>query len=368
MPNFFERLFGRNNRRSTPATPAAPGTTTGPSSPTTAPGGGDLRTLNYEEGRNAVRPPAADATSGPAATPAAPAAAPAEETTSAPTIDMPRGEDYTVTAEDVGYNRSATLGNIAEQHGTIAWRLEQANEELTDIAAGTTIYIPSPAEQLYADCVKQAGDDVKGAALFAEVSAAGGLELMTGAREAASGKSGESYGTSGVDGAFFATNPELAGASKRRMTDAGGTQVYKVIWASNFWKCNLFANETVYRGGYETSMRPNDHYTTAGAMHLDRDTFSELSPEAAFAGCVTTLTSGTGGNESHSGVLGSMPIVSKDEDGNTVVEFTFIGASTDRAKEQDKRIVLSAGTNKILSGDSHKELHFLKPNKKRDDA
>jgi len=63
-----------------------------------------------------------------------------------------------------------------------------------------------------------------------------------------------------------------------------------------------------------------------------------------------------------------MPIVSKDEDGNTVVEFTFIGASPDRAKEQDKRIVLSAGTNKILSGDSHKELHFLKPNKKRDDA
>ena len=360
MPGFWDRLFGRNNRTPAPAGPAAPGTATAPAAEPAAPGGADLRTLNYEEGRNAVRPPAAQ----PAAQPAAEAAAPAAETEQS--IDMPRGDDYTVTEADVGYSRSTTLRNIAEQHGTIDWRLEQANQELgEEIVVGSKIYIPSPAEQLYADCVKQAGDETKGAELFAEVSASGGLALVTGAREAASGTSGESYGTGGVDGAFFATNPDLAGASSRRMTEAGGKQVYKVIWASNFWKCNLFTNETVYRGGYEPSMRPNDHYTTAGAMHKDKAIFTELSPEAAFAGCVVTLSSGSGGDESHSGVLGSMPIVTKDDDGNTVVEFTFIGASTDRAREQDKRIVVKAGTNEILSGDSHNELHFLKPLKER---
>ncbi|MCO4762176.1 MAG: hypothetical protein KC502_11770 [Myxococcales bacterium] len=227
------------------------------------------------------------------------------------------------------------------------------------------LYIPSTEEMLYGDCVKKTGDHEKAAKMFGETAEAGGLAILKGARNAASGDMGASYGTKGKDGAFWASNPDLAGASSRRMATHNGEKKYKVIWASNFWKCNLFANESVYQGGREISMRANKHYTTAGALHLDTEVYSQVPAASAYAGCVVQLYGGTGSDASHSGICAGMPMISSDSDGNTVVEFTFLGASTDRAKEADKRIVLKKGTDEILSGDSHSNLRFLKANKKR---
>ena len=358
MPGFFDRLFGRNRNRNDPAS-------TQPAATTPAPAEGNrdaLRNMNYEDGRNAVRPASTESTTPtPAAEVAPEPAGPAGEQD----IALSEGTHYTVKAGDIKYSDSSSWSHIAEQHGTIAWRLRQANEGIEQLAEGMELYIPSAEEQLYADCVKNTGDHEKAAAMYAEVAGMGGLAILSGARNAASGDQGESYGTSGKDGAFWASNPELAGASRRRMGEHNGEKKYKVIWASNFWKCNLFANESVYQGGYAPSMRENKHYTTAGALHLDTKTYSQVPATAAYAGCVVQLFGGTGSDASHSGVCGSMPAISDDADGNTVVDFTFIGASTDRAKEQDKRIVLKKGTDQIVSGDSHKNLRFLKALKKR---
>lgn len=359
MPGFFDRLFNRQNERrnnssNSSTCPAANQPATAAPADTSRDA---LRNMNYADGRNSVRPQPG----GPAATPTPEAPA----STGVQSVPLPEGTHYTVTSGDVQYNDGATWTHIAEQHGMIAWRLKQANEGIEQPAEGIELYIPSSEELLYADCVKKAGDEDKAAAMYAEVAQSGGLAIVSGARNSASGDMGESYGTSGKDGAFWASNPELAGASSRRTATHNGEQKYKVIWASNFWKCNLFANESVYQAGYEGSMRENKHYTTAGALHQDTKTYSQVPAASAYAGCVVQLFGGTGSDASHSGVCGSMPIITTDESGDTVVDFTFIGASTDRAKEQDKRITLKKGTDVIVSGDSHKNLRFLKALKKR---
>lgn len=364
MP-FWNRDRNRNNANSTPT--ASPADTSSANSSSAASTTSNVPYDSYDAGRNSVRPPGET-------TPDAPAVASATtpepvlerpEPTGQQTIRMPKGQDYVVKADDVGYNKQGTLDDIGEKFGIIGWRVAQANEGIEEVVEGTTLYLPSSEELLYADCVKKAGDHDKGKAMFAEVSENGGLAVVAGARKAASGQSGESYGTQGVEGKFWASNPELAGASSRRTTTENGQNLYKINWLSSFWKCNLFANEAAYRGGYEPSLKANKHYTTAGGLHMDREHYNELPASQAHAGCIVTLTAGTGSDESHSGVCGNMPLITKDADGNDVVEFTFIGASTDRAKEQDKKITVKSGTNEIVSGDSHTNLRFLKPIKKR---
>lgn len=356
MP-FWDRLRRNRDRNSTPAADNASAATTNTNTTTDA-----ARTSNYANGRDAVRPPA---TTAPAAAPAEAPAAEPEGPQGTQTLRMPEGTRYSVTADDIGYSKEGTLDKIAKKHGMIGWRIAQANEDVADVQEGTQLYLPSTEELLYADCVRKTQDHDKAATMYGEVAQSGGLAIVKGARAAASGDAGESYGTSGVEGKFLASNPALAGASERRTTTENGQKLYKISWLSNFWKCNLFANEAVYRGGYEPSMKANKHYTTAGALHLDKKSYQEVPASSAYAGCVVTLTAGTGSDQSHSGVCGNMPILTTDEDGNTVVEFTFIGASTDRAKEQDKKITIKAGTNEIVSGDSHDNLRFLKAVKKR---
>jgi len=344
MPGVLEALFDRIFQRT--RDPQAPPPT--PEAPGTSPRREALRGLNYEEGRRALQPQPPP---------------PGRQVE----LHLPKGRTITLTAADVKGDAESTWQHVAEQNGSIAWRVKQANEGVAPVV-GTQLYLPSTEEMLYADCLRATGDAQKAAAKYAEVSNAGGLAVLKGAREAASGKSGESYGTAGVGGNFYASNPELAGASSRRTVQEGGKTLYKIAWGSNFWKCNLFANESVYRGGYAPSMQSNKHYTTAGRLHTDTKTFQEVPASAAYAGLVTVFQSGGGSNESHTGVLGSMPVATTDADGNLVIEFTFIGASDDRAKEQDKKITLKKGTNQILSGDYHEKLRFLKPLKKRTDA
>lgn len=344
MPGMFEALFDRIFQRD--QAPQGPQPTADPSSRRDA-----VRGMNYEDGRRALQP---------APQPPPPGNRPVE-------LRLPKGRTITLTDADVKGDADATWQHLAEQNGSIAWRLMQANEGVAPVK-GAQIYLPSTEEMLYADCLRSTGDPQKAAAKYSEVATAGGLAVLKGAREAASGDSGESYGTAGKGGVFYASNPELAGASSRRTVQSGGKTLYKVAWGSNFWKCNLFANESVYRGGYKPSMQANKHYTTAGALHTDKKTFQEVSASAAYAGLVTAFQSGGGSNESHTGVLGSMPILTTDADGNLVLEFTFIAAADDRAKEQDKKITLKKGTNEIIAGDHHERLRFLKPLKKRGDA
>jgi hypothetical protein len=344
MPGLFEtlidRVFNRNNTQPQPTQPTTD----------TSPRRDAVRGLNYEEGRRALQPQ-----------PAQPQPPPPSREAE---IRLPKGKTITLTANHVKGDDESTWEHVAEQNGSIAWRLKQANEGVAPIK-DAQIYVPSTEEMLYADCLKSTGDPQKAARKYTEVSNSGGLAVLKGAREAASGKSGESYGTAGVGGVFYASNPELAGASSKRTVQEGGKTLYKISWGSNFWKCNLFANESVYRGGFKPSMQANKHYTTAGALHKDTKTYQEVAAASAYAGCVTVFGSGGGSNESHTGILGSMPIVTTDADGNTVVEFTFIGASSDRAKEQDKKLTLKKGTNEILAGDHHERLRFLKPLQKR---
>jgi len=343
MPGIFETLFDRiMNRTNVQPQPTQP-------TPDTSSRRDAVRGMSYEEGRRALQP-----TSQPLPPP------PTGETE----LRLPKGKTITLTDADIQGDPDATWQHVAEQHGAIAWRLQQANEGVTP-AAGKQVYIPSAEEMLYADCMRATGDAQKAAQKYNEISNAGGLAVVKGARAAASGKSGESYGTAGVGGNFYASNPELAGASSRRTVQENGKTLYKISWGSDFWKCNLFANESVYRGGYKPSMQANKHYTTAGSLHKDTKTFQEVAATSAYAGLVTAFQSGGGSNESHTGILGSVPIVTTDADGNTVLEFTFIAASSDRAKEQDKKITLKKGTNEILSGDHHERLRFLKPLRKR---
>jgi hypothetical protein len=333
-----------------------------------------LRTMGYDEGRDAVRPPPAPTTPSPRGPTAAPEPAPATEpapvtepaAATEVAVELPAGKTLTLGAADVKHHASATWKHIADQHGTIAWRLKQANEGVEPVA-GATVYVPSAEEQLYADILRQQGDEGAAAEVYAELTASGAVDVLRGAREAASGGSGKSYGTAGNEGAFWASNPALKGASERRTVEENGHRMYRVVWASNFWKCNLFANEAVFRGGFEPSLAPNRHYTTAGRLHTDTDAFDAVDPRQGHAGLAVVFWSGGGSNSSHTGICGSMVSVSRDASGNDVLEFTFLGASTDRAREDDKRIVLKAGTNEIISGDSHDVLRFLRPRKRRED-
>ena len=346
MPGLLQSIFDRLFQREPQTTPG--GTRTADDR-ATSPRRDALRGMNYAEGQRALKPE-------PLAPP--PATPPQAE------LRLPKGKTITLTAADVKGSDDETWQHVAEQHGAIDWRLKQANEGVAPVK-GATIYVPSAEELLYADCLKATGDKQKAATKYAEIEKAGGLAVVKGAREAASGDSGESYGTEGKGGAFYASNPELAGASSKRMVEVNGKKVYKVVWASSFWKCNLFANESVYRGGYKPSMQANKHYTTAGSLHTDTKTFQEVAAKSAYAGLVTAFQSGGGSNESHTGVLGSVPILTEDADGNLNLKFTFIAASSERAKEQDKDVTLKKGTNQILSGDSHDRLRFLKPLQKR---
>ncbi len=365
MPGLLDWLLNRNRQPEAPPVQTPADTTVADPNAATREA---VRGMPYDQAAETLRPDRAPLPAAPEA--AAPTAAgPGLAAKGEPrTIELPKGREYALTPADIQGDSDATWQHVAEQNGTIAWRLQQANPGVTELTAGTKLYLPSAEEQLYADCLRLTGSEAKAAEKYGEVAAAGGLAVVKGARSAASGDSGESYGTAGKGGAFYASNPNLAGASSKRTVQQDGKTLYKIVWASNFWKCNLFANESVYRGGFEPSMQANKHYTTAGSLHTDTKTFQEVPATAAYAGLVTVFQSGGGSNESHTGVLGSMPLVETDADGNTVLTFTFIGASSDRAKEADKHITLKKGTNEILSGDSHEHLRFLKPLKKRPGA
>jgi hypothetical protein len=295
--------------------------------------------------------------------------------------DLRDGQRYTVTAGDMQYNESATWKAIARQHGMHERLLMAFNEHVATVdqgggqdnplgttpalAAGVQIYIPSADEVLFKQVSERKGGDL--AAATTEYNTLAGkhnLAVMRTARERASGKVGESYGTAGVDGGIFYTqNPALAGASQKagRSETINGKKEYRVAWGASFWKCSVFLHDTAYSAGFKPDITENKHYRLAGQLHWSKD-YTEVDVKNARPGDFWQRFGGTRSDESHNAILSSYVDVTESGDEHDAWNFTIVGAETDRAAESDQNFTMKKGTNEATSG---KIVRFFRPKQRR---
>jgi hypothetical protein len=293
-------------------------------------------------------------------------------------VTLTEGSEYTVTASDMADSNPWEF--IAKNHGLMAEKLMPFNQhivevsqgagpavqhtETTALAEGVTIYIPSAQELVFGECTKKTGGDYDAAVeLYGEMEEGPNVALYTAAMERASGKVGESYGVSGVDGGSFMTeNASMAGASSRKTETVDGRTEYKVFWLDEFWKCSLFMNDVVFSAGYKPAQTSNDHYSTAGRAHEHTKIYEEIPVEKARPGDCWQRFGGRGSNESHNAILGSFVEVTELDEERDQWEFTIIGAEEDRAAEGDKTKTMKKGTNETTD---NKTIRFLRPRQER---
>lgn len=296
-------------------------------------------------------------------------------------ITIAPGKAYAVTEADLEGGEGQAWRKIARDHGMHENRLipfnqhiasvevdgALANEAVTpQLVQGASLYIPSAEELAFADCRQKADSYEAAVQLYGELASGSQIKIINAARDRASGRKGESYGTKGVDGptggagVFLTQNKDLAGASRRRSEKIDGQREYRINWNAShdgFWKCSVFLHDSVFQAGYTPDMTGNDHYRLAGQLHESSD-YTEISHTEAGPGSLWQRFGGRGSDESHNAVLSSFVDVTSIDDTQEKWDFSIIGAETDRAAESERSHTITKGTNENTSG---KKIRFFKP-------
>lgn len=293
-------------------------------------------------------------------------------------IDLAEGHHYTVTSEDMAGGGEAAWNRIARDHGMAPEKLRPFNQHIieldlgngpevqetqeTQLEEGVEIYIPSTQEILLAECRAQAGSYEEALQLYGEIADSSSLRLLETARERSSGRVGEAYGTSGVDGGVFLTpNPRVNGASSRRTEEINGQTEYRVVWAQNFWKCSVFLQDVVFQAGFEPHMLSNNHYLLAGRMQ-DSSMFDEIDASEARPGDCWQRFGGTQSNQSHVAILTSFVRRSPKSEGVETWSMDILGAESERSAESTRDHDVKIGTNETTDG---RRIRFFRPNTPR---
>lgn len=291
-------------------------------------------------------------------------------------VTLPAGTEYKVTAEDL--NAYDAWKKIARDHGMHPDHLVPFNQHIetvnfgtpseaqmtstTELAEGVTIYIPSAAEILLGQCRQKSASYDEAVAMYGELNEGPNVKLLTTARDRASGKVGEGYGTQGVEGGRFLTqNPTIAGASKRRSEEINGKTEYKVMWIPRFWKCSVYMHDVVWSSGYKPHQTGNDHYLLAGRLQESRE-FDEISVKDARPGDCWQRFGGTKSDQSHNAILTSFVEVEDVDEDHERWKFDIIGAENDRAGESHRDHLMKKGTSENTSG---KLIRFFRPKNTR---
>lgn len=291
-------------------------------------------------------------------------------------VTLAAGTEYAVTAEDLAAYDA--WKKIARDHGMSPEHLVAFNQHVqsvnvgtpaeaqstttTELAEGVSIYIPSAAEIMLAQCREQTDSYEAAVSLYGELSQGPNVKLMTVARDRASGKVGESYGTKGVEGGKFLTqNPTLAGASAKRSEVINGQREYKVFWLKDFWKCSLYMHDVVWSAGYKPHQSDNDHYLVAGRLQ-ESPQYDEIDVKDARPGDCWQRFGGTRSNESHNAILSSFVKVEDVDEGHDRWTFSIVGAETERAAESERTHMIKKGTNENTGG---KRIRFFRPKSAR---
>lgn len=303
-------------------------------------------------------------------------AAPPSRAGDVKTVKLAPGSTYKVVADDLASGEAAAWERIAERFGMKPGHLTAFNTHVQTVAesggqsprqvtpalkVGVELYVPSSAEILFGQCVTKAGDLTSGTNLYKSVSAGANDELMAAARNRASGKVGEGYGTAGVNGIFYSPNAALAGASAKRSEKVGKQTEYRVNWGSDFWKCSVFMNDVVFQAGYKPALMENKHYSTAGNAETS-GAYTEVPVGQAAPGHLWQRDGGSGQDQSHNAVLSSFVTVTNLDAETDIWKFDIVGAEKDRAAESEQTYHMKKGTNVKTDG---KVVRFLKPKAKR---
>ncbi len=189
-------------------------------------------------------------------------------------ITIKPGGTYTVSEADLDNGEGEAWKKIARAHGMHEDLLIPFNQHVASVEVdgamanmavapqlvqGVQLYIPSAEELAFAECRRKAGSYEEAVTLYGELASGSSIKLITAARDRASGRVGESYGTKGVDGpkdgagVFLTPNKDLAGASRRRSEKIDGQREYRVNWNAShdgFWKCSVFLHDNLFQAGY----------------------------------------------------------------------------------------------------------------------
>ncbi len=279
--------------------------------------------------------------------------------------DLAPGTQYKLTASDM--EGGGSMRDIARNFGTTEEKLAAFNEGVTELAVGTTLYIPSAEERRFAEYRMHYKSLQEAAEAWQNDKGSIEAKVYEAASDRATGDVGESYGTKGVEGGkFYTPNPDVAGASKRRSKEVNGQTEYAVYWLSDFWKCSIFMNDVVWQAGYKPALTGNNHYSTAGRAHEQTTVYEEVDVKDAKPGDAWQRFGGRGSDQSHNAILSSFVEIEDGYNESTDTwKFSIIGAESGRAAEGEKTKTMDKGTNKTTDG---KVIRFLRPKAARSDA
>ncbi len=284
-----------------------------------------LRRMNYEEGREFLRPeggglasalePAAGAGGAPGSaagvtsrpqTKSAPAEGAAETEASGAIafgamVASPRiepGKAQRVGDLDLGNptakkihkaepslkpHQDRTWKRVADFVGVHIELLQAFNADLdisplAEAAPEVTVYVPSPQEVLFLQYCREADPSVTGlevrtdaaglakrlpeaAAKLQGLRDAGALAVVEQARVRASGETGDAYATKSPWA--YSPNPNMGKGKTEAVVDGRTERVGR--WGSHANKCNLYAHDVTHAAGLDTPIQGNRHYATAGS-------------------------------------------------------------------------------------------------------
>lgn len=288
-------------------------------------------------------------------------------------ISIEPGFDYTIQSEDAMEDSFVVkFETVAERYGMHRTSLRAFNEAQDTYKVGEVLYVPSFDELCFMEYHRMEDDLDKVIENYRNMPNEPNRILLNAARYRGAGDMGLSYGT--ISTTFYSANSGLDGASERRSEMIKGQREYRVNWGENLWKCNVFMHDCVYYAGYLPDMLSNDHYITAGSLHLSNN-YQQIEIDEVTPGCIIQLYGGEGSNDSHNMVL--MAFIERKElnENEPTEEWTFkaMGAEKDRVAVSIRRHIVYMDTsgdfykvNKSLDHGKRTYIRLFKPKFKRD--
>jgi len=244
-------------------------------------------------------------------------------------------------------------------------KLIERYAETVELIVGETIYIPSMEELTLHSFANHYPTETEVIDIYQSFRTTEADIILKVAYKRASGLIGKHYGTESL--VFLSPNPDLIGASERNTEWVDAEIQYKVNWGADVWKCNIYMHDVIYDAGFEPDVMSNDHYITAGQLHLS-EKFEALSVEEVQPGNLVQLFSGSGSNDSHNLILTTF-ICRKQQKATTEIwMFTALGAEVDTAAASVRIFEISISPSeknyKVLDGSSE-FIRFFKPKNSR---
>jgi len=242
-----------------------------------------------------------------------------------------------------------------------------------------SLYVPSVGEIIYNEFFDYYKNESEAIYYFENWMNTDQAIILETAVKRASGTIGKHYGTDSL--IFLTPNENLIGASEQRIELVNEEPQYQVNWGADLWKCNIYAHDVIYDAGFQPDLMANQHYITAGQLHLSNN-FEELSIEAVQPGVLVQLYSGSESNESHNLILASFitrtfikngqkapDLISIEQDKETW-HFIGLGAEADEAAASIRQFEIVVDTEEMLytvTDGTRERIRFFKPKWLRDE-